>query len=221
MKIKRKTLGFLLGVIATLTGVFALSLVFRGDYPSRQTVQRSFVIDEDFTAVRKILVRNDSAKQIVTMGGGSEFVDQKWSAAGFDSSRPLAELLDPNWRLELHGTLHVRTKDEYIGEHVIALRQDVEITPDFLHSETHLDEPAERLRQYDMKTYFDRDAATGKARVTLELTQEILTRAPFWAHRIADRRVRQSAARTLVNQEAAIGKLIAENIGDVPVFPLR
>lgn len=221
MKIKRKTLGFIIGVIVTLAVVFALSLVFREAYPSRQTATRTFLLEEDFTDVRKILVRNDSAKQIVTMGGGSTFVDQKWSAVGLDSSRLLEELVNPDWRLELHGTLHVRTTDEYIGEHVIALKQDVEITPDFLHSETHLEEPAERLRQYDMKTYFDRDGATGKSRVSLELTQEILTDAPFWAHPIADRRVRQSVERTLENQETAIRKLIAENIDDVPVFPLR
>jgi hypothetical protein len=49
----------------------------------------------------------------------------------------------------------------------------------------------------------------------------ILTDAPWFAHGIADRRVRQSAERTLANQERAIRKLIQENIDDVPLFPLR
>jgi hypothetical protein len=218
MRIRRKTVGFILGVLTTLGIVLALSLLIGREYPSRQTARRSFVIDEDFTDVRKILVRNDSAKQIVTMGGGSEYIDQEWSAVGaeLDAIQLLAD-----WKLELHGTLHVRTKDDYIGEHKIALGQDVEIEPDFLYSKTHLKEPAERLKQYDMKTHFDRDKETGKARVTLELTQEILTDAPWFAHGIADRRVRQSAERTLANQEQAIRKLIAENIDDVPLFPLR
>jgi hypothetical protein len=218
MKLKRKTLGFILGVLTTLAIVFGLSLVFRGEYPSRQTARRSFIIDQNFTDVRKILVRNDSAKQIVAMGGGSEFIDQEWSAVGGELDA--LELLS-DWRLELHGTLRVRTKDEYIGEHVIALAQDVEITPDFLRSEVHLKEPAERLKEYDMETHFERDGRTGKARINLEMTQQILTDAPWWAHAIADRRVRQSAERTLANQETAIRKLIAENIDDVPLFPLR
>jgi len=217
MKIRRKTIGFLLGILFTLGLVLLLSVVFRGEYPSRQTGRRTFVIDQNFTAVRKILVRNESAKEIITMGGGSEFVDQEWSSVG--GELPAIELL-ADWKLELHGTLHVRTKDEYIGEHVIGLRQDVEITPDYLHSTTHLNEPAERLRAYDMKTLFDRDQSR-KAKVTLELTQEILTDAPWFAHGIADRRVKQSVDKTLVNQEAAIRKLIAANIDDVPLFPLR
>jgi hypothetical protein len=218
MRIRRKTVGFILGVLTTLGIVLALSLVFGREYPSRQTARRSFVIEQDFTDVRKILVRNDSAKQIVTMGGGSEYIDQEWTAVGgqLDAIQLLAD-----WKLELHGTLHVRTKDDYIGEHKIALSQDVKIEPDFLHSETHLKEPAERLKQYDMKTHFDRDKETGKAKVTLELTQEILTHAPWFAHGIADRRVRESAERTLANQEAAIRQLIAANIDDVPLFPLR
>jgi hypothetical protein len=57
--------------------------------------------------------------------------------------------------------------------------------------------------------------------VDLALTQEILTDAPWFAHGIADRRVLASVERTLANQETAIRKVIAENIGDVPVFPLR
>jgi hypothetical protein len=218
MKLKRRTVGFILGVLATLAVVLAASLLAGREYPSRQTARRSFVIDQDFTDVRKILVRTDSSKQIVTMGGGSEYIDQEWTAVGgqLDALQLLAD-----WKLELHGTLHVRTKDDYIGEHVIGLQQDVEITPDYLHSETHLNEPAERLKEYDMKTYFDRDPETGKAKVSLELTQVILTDAPWFAHGIADRRVKASAERTLSNQETAIRKLIAENIDDVPLFPLR
>jgi hypothetical protein len=218
MKLRRRTVGFILGVLATLGVVLVVSLLVGREYPSRQTARRSFVIDHDFTDVRKILVRNDSAKQIVTMGGGSEYIDQEWTAVGgqLDALQLLAD-----WKLQLHGMLHVRTKDDYIGEQIIGLQQDVQITPDYLHSETRLSEPAKRLKGYDMKTYFDRDPETGKAKISLELTQVILTDAPWFAHGIADRRVRESAERTLANQESAIRKLIAENIDDVPLFPLR
>ena len=59
-----------------------------------------------------------------------------------------------------------------------------------------------------MTTSFDRDDATNESKVHLELTQEILTHAPWFAHGIADRRVRESAERTLANQESAIRKLL-------------
>jgi hypothetical protein len=55
----------------------------------------------------------------------------------------------------------------------------------------------------------------------LQLAQRILTDAPWFAHGIADRRVRASVEQTLANQEAAIRKLVADNIDDVPLLPLR
>lgn len=221
MTISRNTkwaVGAILGLVAlAVVG----GLLFRGEYATTQSAQRQFRIDDNFTSVRKVLVRTDSAKQIVTMGGGSEFVSQKWQAGGAEvgSLRELIE--DPNWRLELHGTLRVRTTDDYIGEHEIDLDQQVAITPDSLVSEVHLKEPTARLKKYEMTTSFKRDPQSGNAVIDLALTQEILTDAPWFAHGIADRRVLASVERTLENQEAAIRKVIAENIADVPVFPLR
>lgn len=212
--------------VGAILGVAALAvvggLVFRGEYATTQGATRSFKIDDNFTGVRKVLVRTDSAKQIVTMGGGSTFVSQDWQTVGGDPGGTLRELIeDPNWRLELHGTLKVLTKDEYIGEHEISLDQRVVITPDSLVSEVHLKEPTARLKKYDMTTKFARDPQTGNTVVDLSLTQEILTDAPWFAHGIADRRVLASVERTLANQETAIRKVIADNIADVPLFPLR
>lgn len=219
MTISRNTkwaIGAILGlvVVAVVGG-----LLFRGEYATTQSAQRQFRIDDNFTSVRKVLVRTDSAKQIVTMGGGSEFVSQKWENVGGELDA--ARLLDSNWRLELRGTLRVRTKDDYIGEHVIDLDQHVVITPDSLVSEVHLKEPTARLKKYEMTTSFKRDPQSGNALIDLALTQEILTDAPWFAHGIADRRVLASVERTLANQETAIRKVIADNIADVPLFPLR
>ncbi|HYO24430.1 MAG TPA: hypothetical protein VEQ85_05725 [Lacipirellulaceae bacterium] len=211
---------------ALAVGAVALGLVFRGSYETEQTSTRSFVMPEDFTAVRKILVRKDGAQQLVAMGG-STFLGQQWSGGGVDVGA--VTLLDPKWRLDLHGTLKVRTQDDYVGQQDIALEQDVVIEPDFLHSEVELDKPAERLRDYRMTTHFSRAESAARAgadgasgtRVELKLSQRILTDAPWFAHRIADRRVLASVERTLENQEAAIRKLVAENIDDVPLLPLR
>jgi hypothetical protein len=232
-----------LGVAAAaLLVAVVLGLIFRGSYETEQTATRSFAIDQNFTTVRKILVRKDGAKQLVTMGGGSVFRDQKWS--DIDADLGAMKLLDPNWRVELHGVLQVRTQDDYVGEQDIDLEQDVEITPDFLHSAVKLKKPAERLRDYRMTTLFDRGGAAsepaagapvagadasagaeaagpGSTHVTLTLTEKILTDAPWFAHSIADRRVRASVERTLANQEAAIRKLVADNLDDVPLLPLR
>jgi hypothetical protein len=222
MTINRNT-KLAIGAILALTALAVIGgLIFRGEYATTQGATRTFTINDNFTSVRKVLVRTDSAKQIVTMGGGSEFVSQQWQTVGADPGGTLRDLIDdPNWRLELHGTLKVLTKDSYIGEHVIALEQHVVITPDSLVSEVHLKEPTARLKKYDMTTKFARDPQSGNTVVDLSLTQEILTHAPWFAHGIADRRVLASVEQTLANQEEAIRKVIAENIGDVPIFPLR
>ena len=62
-------------VTGLLIALVASGWVLPREYPTEQTATRSFVIDEDFTKVRKIMVRTDAAKEIVTMGGGSEFVE--------------------------------------------------------------------------------------------------------------------------------------------------
>lgn len=221
MKISRTTRWALAVIAAIVLVAVGGGLIFRGEYATSQTALRTFTIDENYTDVRKILVRNDSAKEIVTMGGGSEFIEQYWSAVGLESGKLVEQLVDPDWRLELHGTLRVRTKDPYVGEHPVALEQGVVIEVDFLNSNVTLKEPTDRLKQYHMVTRFERNKSAGSTQVKLELTQEILTDAPWFAHGIADRRVKASAEQTLANQEAAIRKLIADNIDDVPVFPLR
>jgi hypothetical protein len=155
-----------LAAVPVVTGVtlaIVLSLV-RGKYETEQSATRTFTIDVDFTSVRKIFVRRDAAKQLVTMGGGSKFLDNKWEAIVGDLG-PL-KLIDAEWRLELHGKLRVLTQDDYVGEQEIELAQGVEIERDFLHSEVDLAKPAERLRDYRMTTHLERDDS-GKTSVQL------------------------------------------------------
>jgi hypothetical protein len=218
---RRKGVRIALALLGVLALMIAGSLLFGREYATTQTARRTFTIDQDFTDVRKILVRTNASKQIVTMGGDSEFISQDLMPTEIGAGKIADELLNPDWHIELRGTLHVRTKDPYVGQFPLDLNQHVEIKPDFLHSEVHSEKPAGRLQHYDMKTSFDRDPKTGKAVVSLELTQEILTDAPWFAHGIADRRVRASAERTLANQENAIRKLIDENKDNIPIFPLR
>ena len=70
-----------------------------------------------------------------------------------------------------------------------------------------------------MSTRLSREGQQTK--VELELTQQIKTNAPWFAHGIADRRVRASADRALSNQESAMRRLIEENADKAGLFPLR
>ncbi len=216
--------GALFAVLAIAVG---LGLLIGGEYTTEQKVSRTFEIEHDFTKVRKTMIRTNASKEIVTMGGDSEFVDQQWQDADIQTGgENIGEALlnsifsaDPNWKLELDGILRIRTLDEYIGQNVITLTQKVVITPDAIDSQVDLKEGSERLLGYSMRTLLSRDGE--KTKVELELTQKIKTDAPWFAHGIADRRVRASAARALENQEGAMKRLIEENIDQAGVFPLR
>ncbi|NOY40222.1 MAG: hypothetical protein GXP26_00090 [Planctomycetes bacterium] len=226
MKISGKTTIGLIALVLVLALVASV-VILPNEYPTRQTASLSFVIEEDFTKVRKIMVRTDAAKEIITMGGGSEFVEQQWTGGNVDpGEKDLGKLLlknllsdNPNWKLELDGTLKVRTLDDYVGQNVVTLKQHVEIVPDHLQSDTNLLEGSERLLGYEMMTRLEREGE--HTRVTLGLTQEIKTDAPWFAHGIADRRVRASVEQTLANQEVAMRKLIEENLDKNWLFPLR
>ena len=210
-------------VLAFVASIFILP----NEYPTEQAAELKFVIQEDFTKVRKIMVRTDAAKEIITMGGGSEFVEQSWTSGSVDpGENDFGKMLlrnvlsnDPNWKLELDGKLKVRTLDEYVGKHIVTLKQHVEIVPDHLQSDTNLIEGSDRLLQYEMMTRLEREE--DHTLVTLKLMQEIKTHAPWFAHGIADRRVRESVEKTLANQETAMRKLIAENSDQAGIFPLR
>ncbi len=209
---KRKRSNLLMGIAGLLLllaiGLAASTLVVSNKYPTEQTAVVTFHLPDDFTRVRRILVRTEATKQIITMAGDSKFVEESWSSVGggLDSINILKD-----WRLELHGTLKVQSLDEYVGKPLVDLTQDVKITPDEVFSKTDQIKPSDRLLDYKMTTRFARDEKEKNTVVELTLTQKILTTAPWFAHRIADRRVYQSAHRALENQKTAIIKLIDEN----------
>jgi hypothetical protein len=226
LRSSRSIAPWLVGLVI-LVAAFAASWVLTGEYVSEQTVERTFTMDHDFTKVRKIMVRTNAAKEIITMGGTSEFVDQKWDGGSVGvPGENIGEALlksvfspDPGWELNLEGILKVRTLDEYVGKEVVTLRQDVHITPDAINSKSTLIEGSERLLDYAMTTRLEREE--DHTRITLSLMQKIKTHAPWFAHGIADRRVRASAANSVEKQEAAMIKLIEDNKDQTWLLPLN
>ena len=223
-----RRLGLIIGVPVLLVLVPIVGgILFPGQYTTSQTATRDFQIDMDFTKMRKILVRTNAAKEIITMGGDSEFVSQTWTDAAIESSgENVGQALlksvfsgNPDWAIDLQGELQVRTLDEYVGKNVITLQQDVQVRPDKVESLAKLVEGSERLLDYELLTRFSRDGE--KSKIELSLTQAIKTECPWWAHAIADRRVHASAARSLENQERATRQLIEENKDKAGLFPLQ
>lgn len=224
----KRRFGLLVGApLLIVLAALAAGVIFPGEYTTEQTATREFHIDLDFTEFRKIMVRTNAAKEIITMGGDSEFVSQKWTDAAIQSSgENVGQALlksvfsgNPEWAIDLQGELKVRTLDEYVGKNVITLKQEVQVRPDKIQSVAKLQEGSEKLRGYELMNRFSRDAE--KSKIELSLTQQIKTECPWWAHSIADRRVHASAARSLENQERAVRQLIEENKDKAGLFPLQ
>jgi len=214
-------------VVGLLIAMAASGWILPREYPTEQTANLSFVLDENFTQIRKILVRSNATQNMVTMGGDSELLEQTWSNGDVDAEgdtfgkKILQSFFSGNsdWKLKLNGILKVRTSDEYIGEAVVTLHQEVEIKPDHLQSEVTLAEGSERLLGYTLSTRLARDG--DQTTVQLQLTQEIKTDAPWFAHAIADRRVLASAEQTLSSQEQAMRQFLVENADKAGLFPLQ
>lgn len=227
MKIKFTIGRFLLAAFGVLLLPVVAGVLWPAEYTTEQEVQRSFTIDEDFTKVRKIMVRTNAAKEIVTMGGDSEFVEQRWEdgSAELGTEKIGLALLrgvlseDPGWKLELRGKLKVRLLNDHLGNEVIELQQEVEIVPDRLQSHVKLKQVTEHLLAYTMATTLAR--AEDQTRAELRLKQKIKLELPWFAHGIADRRVRASAEKSLANQEQAIRQLLEKNADKAGLFPLH
>ena len=180
--------------------------------PTTQTVERSFVIDEDFTKVRKILVRTDATKQIVTMTGDSEFIDQQWNTIGARTGGLKLLDLDLKWQLELerHAVrcglgipTSASTKSRFSQTSTSIRTRSIRTS--------NWPRRSERLRQYAMTTWFH---ATREWQVTgAAATQggDPHRRALVCPLHCRPSGVRQSAEQALENQEQAIRQIIEEN----------
>ena len=192
----------LLLIVAVVLGISML--VISNQYPTTQTAVVTFELPDEFRSVRRILIATGATKQIITMAGDNQFLEEKWSNVGgaFNPFKPM--------RLEIQGTMKVQSNDEYVGKPIVHLSQTTRITADEVHSHAKMIKPDVRLLDYDLVTHFRKGEADNTL-VELTLTQRVLTTAPWFAHRVADRRVLESAERALGNQKRAILKLMDEN----------
>lgn len=188
-----------IGMLVVVLALAASTLVISNRYATTQSAELSFTLPDDFAKVRAILVGSEATKQIIIRARDNDFLDEKWTA------------LKPNANgLEMNAKLKVRSRDDYIGRPTVKLKQVVSIKSDEILSDIALEEPSERLWEFEISTHYLRNKEEKTTRVDLRLTQRVVTIAPWFAHRIADNRVLASAERQLVNQKRAIQELIAD-----------
>ena len=206
MKRSRKILIGMGGAAVLAFAALAISmLVISNQYPTTQTVVRSFTLPDNFTKVRGILISSNATKQIIVLAQDNEFLDEKWTAL-----KPEKDALVMNAQLK------VRSRDDYVDRPVVQLSQVVTIRPDEILSDIKMNGSSTKLLEYQIVTHYTRNEKDKNTKVDLRLTQRIVTTAPWFAHAIADDRVRASAERQLVHQERAIRELIEKAPAEKP-----
>ena len=132
-----------IGALVVVLALAASTLVVSNRYATTQTAELSFTLPDDFAKVRAILVGSEATKQIIIRARDNDFLDEKWTA------------LKPNANgLEMNAKLKVRSRDDYIGRPIVRLKQVVNIKSDEILSDIALEEPSERLWEFEISTHY-------------------------------------------------------------------
>jgi hypothetical protein len=207
-----------IGSAALLLAALAAVVAWPRDFLVRQTARETIYVELPFEDVRKILVRSEATDDIMAVGNSGELKEYTLTKRGLGLKT--LNIFDPNWRVYAEAIMKVQTHDEeYVGSHLITLKQDVEIENDSLKSAIHLDEGTDRLRDYENITVFSPDGA--RTKIETSLTLSILVTAPGFARDVAAGRVYASAADKVQNQVAAILRVIEKRKDQpLPLFPI-
>jgi hypothetical protein len=203
-------------VLAAMLTIVAAAVVWPRSLPVRQTARETFYLDLPFETVCRILLLSEATDDIVTLGGMGDLKEYELT------QRPdwgqVIGLFASKRSLQAKATMQLQTVDEeYVGSHLITLKQDVDIHHDSLHSTIELEKGTDRLHDYENTTRFLPDGE--RTKVETAITLDILVTAPNFAHNYAVERVRANAERKVANQIGAIRQIIETN-KDKPLISL-
>lgn len=207
--ILRNRLKLTIGIAVVLSVALAAVVLWPRDFLILRTAEKTFYIDMPFEDVRKILVRTEATDQIMAQGDTGQLKEFEWTeppAIGLASFN----IFKPQWNIQATAMMKVQTSnEEYVGSHLITLKQDVDIQNDHLLSTVLLEEGSERLKEYKNITRFSPDGT--RTKIDASLTLGILVTAPNFVRSHAEGRVLANAESKLASQEAAIQNVVEEN----------
>ena len=150
----------IVAVFVVLMGIF----LFVPRHTSRGVSSGTIYIDTSFDKVRRILVLNDSLKEMVALQHG-EVLHNEWETLRLSSDR----LLTLDWDIDGVGNFVVRTQDPNAGELILNFEQKVEVRKDCITSKTRLKKAVGPLQEYDMDLRLSRDGERTKVKLTVSL----------------------------------------------------
>lgn len=189
-----------------LVFLFVLTIGFYLFVPRHRSTTKKFdtyMIEENFDQVKKVLVRTDALETLVSAQHG-EVVHQEWDSLSFSSNR----ILTTKWNVDGKGEFTVKATDPHMGEVLLRFRQEVRVDEDWLKIDVFLAEPVGALREYRTVTHLSRDGERTKVHTVVSLIYE--RKLPRNYINYMDEIVEQSAQTTLDKSREAMRDLIAK-----------
>ena len=173
-----------------------------------------FDVPESTPRVRKIFVRSNATQDLVAMSDAT-LLAQDWTDLKLGIE---GRLLDRDWKLDGGGTIVVKFRDDYLGEHELTMKQTVHVEPNALTSLTELKEVNSPVQTYRNEITLQPNASGG-TRVSLDLSLQVQTKALRIAQAEVKRQIKASAASSVEGQKSAILALIKKHDGQLMILP--
>jgi len=226
MNVKKKTKGsttvWLALLIASLliAGGVCWSL-WPVNHTASGTSQRDFTIDVDFDKFRQIMVRKNATEAIVAHSG-MKLLNEKVVDLSIDlpkQKRPILNALLGRSKAELTASkqITVSLASPDIAAQELTLNQHSQIDAEQMDVISEASEPAGNLTAYSTRLHATKRDAGTKVELTIAQTVNVRVAKIFVAE--ADRRVRQSAAKSTEEQEKAIRAFIGSYQNDAIILP--
>jgi len=202
-----KRLIFLVFFIAVSLGVMYLVSPVHHTYVN---VNHSFVIEEDFTRVKKILIRTNAVERMAELNG-AVIEDSQWQNATVGMVRLT------QWDVIAEGTLRVRVKQQGFSG-VLYLKQKTFIGKDKVDTVLTLKEPHPPLQSYVDHLVFQRQR-DGTTLVTIHLQMDVAKKIPEMFHNYMDRLVLEGVVLTKTEHE--LRAIVEEYRGQRIIIPIN
>ncbi len=173
----------------------------------------TYNVDLEFDQFRKVMVRTDSLEEILSYEQG-RLIDRNWHKIVLSSERLLN-----GFDFDTTGDFTVSKKDDDLGELILKFNQQTHIGRAGITTETVLAEPVGyvKLIRTNMTAVPDGQQTV----VTIAICLKYERRLPSMYFEEVDRKLAESASKTLGNNKKAVQNLVSKYGNMKFVFPIK
>ena len=202
-----KRLVFLMFFVIVSLGFIYLTSPIHHSYVN---VNHSFVIDEDFKKVKKILIRTNILKRIIELNGAT-IENSQWQNV------TIGMIKLTKWDVIVEGSLKVRIKDLY---GILYIKQKTFIGDNKIDILLTLKEPVPPLQTYVNRIIFKRQN-NGTTLVIINMKMDVAKKLPEIFHNHMDRIMLSSVSVNLLQAEHELKQVIDEYKNQKIIIPIK